>query len=67
MFSGFKNSSKSISPGWVGGRFLGSFRAILLFVVVCNFDLISVTFLPNKTNTVLLIYPDAELIFSIAF
>lgn len=48
MLRGLINSSKSISPGCVGGRFVGSFLDILL-VVVCNFDIIYMSFLPNKT------------------
>ena len=42
---GLTNSSKSISPGWVGGRFRGSHRPTTLSVVVCDFDLVGMAFL----------------------
>jgi len=66
ILSGFTNSSRSISPGCVGGRLAGSLLDILL-VIICDFDFICMTFLPNKTNTVLLVYSDTELIFTIPF
>jgi len=62
---GLTNSSKSISPGWVGGRFRGSRQPRTLSVVVCDFDFVGMVFLPCKTNSVLLINSDAALIFSI--
>jgi hypothetical protein len=65
--SGLTNSSKSISPGWVGGRFRGSRRLTTSLVVICDFDLVGMAFLPCKTNSVLLINPDTVLIFSVAF
>lgn len=53
--SGLTNSSRSISPGCVGGRFRGSRRPTALSVVVCDFDFAGMTILPDKTNAVLLI------------
>jgi len=64
---GLTNSSKSISPGWVGGRFRGSRRPTTSLVVICDFDFVGMAFLPCKTNSVLLINPDTVLILSIAF
>ena len=60
---GFTNSSKSISPGCVGRRFLGSLRS----VAVCDFNFISMTFLPSETDSVLPADPDAVLIFPVPF
>jgi hypothetical protein len=64
---GFKNSSSSISPGWVGARFLGNLVFIVediearragslpALVVVRNFDLIGISILPTETDPILLI------------
>ena len=67
ILRGLTNSSKSISPGWVGGRFRGSRRPTTSLVIVCDFDLIGIAFLPCKTNSVLLINSDTVLILPITF
>jgi hypothetical protein len=66
MLRGLTNSSRSISPGCVGGRFAGSLLAIIL-VIICDFDFICMSLLPHKTDTVLLVYSDTELVFTISF
>src|SRR5208337_2989773 len=74
MAKGLRNSSSNISPGCVGGRFLGSrpLAAVLptfasledcipALVVVADFDIVRIIVLPAETYPVLLIYPDAQL------
>ncbi len=67
MPSGSRNSSRSISPGCVGGRWVGSFRTTSRFVcrvgsvVVCNFDIVGMAILPTKAHPILLVDPDAML------
>jgi len=64
--SGFRNSSSSISPGCVGGRFLGSLRRTFRLMVVRDFDFVGMAFLPLETDPKFLIDSDAELMFSIS-
>jgi len=64
---GFRNSSSSISPGWVGARFRGNLVFIvddtetrraerpLELVVVRNFDLICIPVLPTETDSIPLV------------
>ncbi|MDP9202881.1 MAG: hypothetical protein M3P26_13245, partial [Gemmatimonadota bacterium] len=55
MPNGFKNSSKSISPGWTAGISVGSRRrtsgliGIKRLVVVRDFDFVGITSLPAET------------------
>ena len=63
---GLRNSSRSISPGWVGGWCVGSRRATNGFflrrlVVVGDFDLVGIPVLPRKAHPVLFIDPDTIL------
>jgi hypothetical protein len=58
---GFKNSSSNISPGCVGGRFLGKRRETPWLVIVCDFDFEGMAFLPLETDPELLVDPDAVL------
>ncbi len=67
MPRGLINSSNSISPGWVGGRFSGNLLESLLSVVICNFDFICISLRPHKTNAVLLIDSNTILIVLISF
>src|SRR5213593_4172427 len=67
MPSGFKNSSRSISPGCVGGLFRGNRRATKprdntsgrvarrLLMVVRDLDLVGISSLPAKTHAILLV------------
>src|SRR5690606_18346242 len=64
--SGTKNSSRSISPGWVGGRCVGRRRCTsgdvsVGLVVVRDFDLVGIAFLPPETDPVLFVDADAVL------
>ncbi len=65
--SGFRNSSRSISPGCVGGNSRGSrrptrWRGFFAFLMVVNdFDLVGITVLPAEAYSVLIVYPDAVL------
>lgn len=61
--SGLTNSSRSISPGWVGGRFFGSRRPTS--VIVCDCDFVCMAFLPCETDSILLI--DADTVFILRF
>ncbi len=54
---GFKNSSRSISPGWVGGLFLGSIRYLVVIVDDSYFG--SVTVFPKKDDSPLIVDPQA--------
>src|SRR6266571_3869732 len=65
MPSGFKNSSRSISPGCVGGLFRGNRRATKprdntcgrvarrLLMVVRDLDVVGISSLPAKTHSIL--------------
>lgn len=67
MLSGLRNSSRSISPGCVGGWCVGSLRTTsrgarrLGLVVVRNLDLVRIATLPTKAHSILLVDPDAVL------
>ena len=77
--NGFRNSSSSISPGWVGARFVGSRvfivddmetcrpESLLVLVVVRNLDLICASILPTETNSIPLVDANARLTLSITF
>src|SRR3990172_7326950 len=63
---GFRNSSSSISPGWVGGRCVGSRRRTKGFpldplVIVRDFDVVGIAVLPPKTDPVLVVDANAVL------
>ncbi len=64
---GSRNSLSSISPGWVGGRCVGSTRRTSAarprgaLVVVSDFDLRGIAVLPAKADAVLSVDPDAVL------
>ncbi len=77
--SGLRNSSSNISPGCVGGRFVGSrlLAADLAYVagfedpridlvVVRDFNTECISILPSKTYPILLIYSDTYLSFPIS-
>src|SRR5258706_15234580 len=58
---GFKKSSRSTSPGWVGGK-----SAMMdSSVIVNNFDIVGVTAAPSETNAPALVDPTAVLALSI--
>ena len=59
---GSMNSARSISPGCVGGRSVGSRRS----VVIDDFDFVGISILPSKTNSVLFVDSYAVLPRSIA-
>ena len=46
---------------------MGSLLLRKLLVVVCDFNLISISFIPNKTYSILLIYSYTILIISVTF
>src|SRR6266545_633655 len=56
---GFRNSSSSISPGAVGGRFFGS-MVVLTSVVIDDLDIARIAALEAKDDPVLVVDPDAE-------
>ena len=64
---GFKNSSSSISPGWVGVLCVGiriivpSYNFVLM--VICNFNIFRAILSPYETNAVSIVYADAMLSF----
>src|SRR5437588_12561181 len=58
MPSGLRNSSSNISPGWVGGTWVGSRRltsGARRLVVVRDFDFVGIRSLTAKTHSVLII------------
>src|SRR5436305_9572025 len=66
MPRGFRNSSSSISPGCVGGRWRGRRRSTRGafcrgLVVVGDFDFVCIVVLPAETNPVLIVDADAVL------
>ena len=73
MPSGFKNSSRSISPGCVGGLFRGNRRATkprddscervapLLLMIVRDLDFVGISTLPAKAHSILLVDADTML------
>jgi len=52
--SGLRNSSRSISPGCVGGRFAGN-RLEVRLVVIRDLDFVCITILPSKAHTILVV------------
>src|SRR5258708_15327671 len=56
--SGFMNSSRRISPGWIGISFLAISRSL---VIVHDFDCVNVAVSPLKANTPLIVDADAVL------
>ena len=76
MPSGFKNSSRSISPGCVGARSVGKRRVTRLvgrralpgrrLVVVRDFDVVRIAIVPAKADAILLVDADAVLTRAIA-
>src|SRR5690606_16164392 len=64
MASGLRNSSRSISPGEVGGRVLGRRRCTspaVRLVVVGDFDVVGIAGLPPEADPVLIIDANAVL------
>jgi len=62
---GFRNSSRSISPGCVGGRCVGSLMSAVrglglsALVVVRDFDVVGIVTLPSETHSILVVDPNA--------
>ena len=73
MHSGLRNSSNSISPGWVGGRFSGSLPLVkdespafpvaplLRLVVVRDLNFVCISVLPVEADAILFVDPYAVL------
>src|SRR6185312_535456 len=59
-----RNSAFRISPGW---GLCSSAMLLLLSVIVRDFDIAGFAIIPSKTDTPLIVYPDAPLAFAIAF
>src|SRR5262245_14298904 len=66
--SGFRNSCNNISPGCVGGRWVGSRRSTRracerdpFLMVIRDFDLVGITVLPGKADPKLNIDTNAVL------
>src|SRR4051812_22597092 len=66
MPNGCRNSSNSISPGWVGGRWVGNRRCTRAatgarLVVVRDFDVVGIAVLPSETDPILFVDANAVL------
>jgi hypothetical protein len=57
MPSGFRNSCRSISPGWVGGRRSGINTMTVPSVIVDYLDLLRAGVCPGEADAVLIIDP----------
>ncbi len=58
---GLRNSSSSISPGWIGARCVGIRTMVYSLVIVDNLYCFWPTIGPNEANTILIIDPNAVL------
>src|SRR4051812_23936000 len=68
---GLRNSSRRISPGWVGSRgvgtrTIGASLAAISSMVVHDFDVVRLVLGPDEADPVLVVDPNAVLALSIA-